>query len=313
MMHEYPKILALGHKEIAELFFDPVVIQEKIDGSQFSFGISSDESVPERCENTYTLWCRSHHQEIDIANPPKMFGLAVETVKRLKDQLIPGVIYRAEAVTSPKHNVLTYGRIPTGGLILFDIDRGIEDYTTPLYVQTEAQRLGLEVVPTLLQTTAGLPVDLNQLKSLLEKESILGGTTIEGVVIKNYHRFDVHTNKCLMGKYVSEKFKERAKIHQKEYKGSPIELIGARLRTEARFQKAVQYLRERTTLTGDPTDIGPLLKVLMIDIEAEEAINIKDELWVAFRKAILQQATKGFAEWYKNQLITQQFKDNNAI
>ncbi len=37
--HSYPKIYGLGHKAITELLSDNVMVEEKIDGSQFSFGI----------------------------------------------------------------------------------------------------------------------------------------------------------------------------------------------------------------------------------------------------------------------------------
>ena len=37
--HSYPSIFALGHRALAELFLDPVVVEEKVDGSQFSFGL----------------------------------------------------------------------------------------------------------------------------------------------------------------------------------------------------------------------------------------------------------------------------------
>lgn len=35
----YPKIYALGHKAIEELLHDDVCVQEKVDGSQISFGL----------------------------------------------------------------------------------------------------------------------------------------------------------------------------------------------------------------------------------------------------------------------------------
>lgn len=39
----YPKVYNLGHSAIKDLFHDEVVIQEKLDGSQFSFGIVDGE------------------------------------------------------------------------------------------------------------------------------------------------------------------------------------------------------------------------------------------------------------------------------
>ena len=41
--HSYGKIFNLGHKETEALFDGPVVVEEKIDGSQFSFGSINGE------------------------------------------------------------------------------------------------------------------------------------------------------------------------------------------------------------------------------------------------------------------------------
>jgi hypothetical protein len=37
--HSYPKLYAMGHRAIADLLLDDVIVQEKVDGSQFSFGL----------------------------------------------------------------------------------------------------------------------------------------------------------------------------------------------------------------------------------------------------------------------------------
>ena len=37
--HTYPKVYAMGHAAIRDLLRDDVVVEEKIDGSQFSFGV----------------------------------------------------------------------------------------------------------------------------------------------------------------------------------------------------------------------------------------------------------------------------------
>ena len=37
MHYTYPKILAIGHKEIADIFLDEAIIEEKIDGANFQF------------------------------------------------------------------------------------------------------------------------------------------------------------------------------------------------------------------------------------------------------------------------------------
>ena len=35
----YPKVYNLGHKAITDLLLDPIIVEEKVDGSQFSFGM----------------------------------------------------------------------------------------------------------------------------------------------------------------------------------------------------------------------------------------------------------------------------------
>ena len=69
MLPSYPKILALGHRFLQGIFEGPVVVQEKVDGSQFSFGLDAEG----------VLRCRSRGQEIDIEAPPQLFVPAVET------------------------------------------------------------------------------------------------------------------------------------------------------------------------------------------------------------------------------------------
>ena len=77
MIHSYPSIYAVGHKYLAELFNGPVVIEEKIDGSQFSFGVYDG-----------VLKIRSKGQEIFPDAPEKMFS----TVLARKDLLAPAGI-----------------------------------------------------------------------------------------------------------------------------------------------------------------------------------------------------------------------------
>src|SRR5690242_11376793 len=100
--HSYPSIFALGHRYVADLLTVPVLVEEKIDGSQFSFGIST---VGE-------LAIRSKGAQMHIDAPEKMFQKAADTVKELKDVLTPGWTYRAEYLAKPKHNTLAYDRVP---------------------------------------------------------------------------------------------------------------------------------------------------------------------------------------------------------
>lgn len=295
MLNSYPQIFALGHRYIKDLFLDDVLIEEKVDGSQFSFGRMSGE-----------LFCRSKGCKIHVNAPGSMFSKAVESVSKL--DLHDGWTYRGEYLQKPKHNALAYSRIPNNHVIIFDINTGLENYLTYDEKKRESERIGLEIVPILYYGKVDNP---ETLLSFLEHDSILGGQKIEGVVVKNYSRFG-QDKKVLMGKYVSEKYKE---VHNKEWgESNPkntdiVQSIVVAYRTDARWMKAVQHLKERGELTDSPKDIGLLIKEAQSDIVKECADEIKELLWNKYKSTILRGATSGLPEWYKQELLGLQFDD----
>jgi len=300
MLHSYNKIFNLGHKALEELFLDPVTVEEKIDGSQFSFGLD-DNGV---------LHCRSKGQVLNIDAPEKMFTEAVETAKELSPLLIAGWTYRGEYLKTPKHNTLAYDRVPEKHIILFDIDMGEEDYFKSREAkEKEAARLGLEYVP---QLAAGTFTSWEPLKELLQTTSILGGQTVEGIVIKNYHRICPMTKQVLMGKYVSEAFKEVNRGDWRDRNPGPRDIkeqLVESYRTPARWQKAVQHLRERGELEGTLRDIGKLIKEVQSDVHEECAAEIQERLYSWARSDVLRGVIRGLPEWYKEQLAEKQFSE----
>lgn len=272
----------------------PVVVQEKVDGSQFSFGIFDG-----------VLKMRSKNQEFDPDSPPKTFAAAATSVKERAGSLRDGWTYRGEYLEKPKHNVLSYDRHPKGNIALFDVAMEPEFYLTPVDVQLEGRLIDLEVVPTF--EVDGLT--LETLQSLLETESFLGGPKIEGVVIKNYGRFGPD-KKPLMGKFVSEAFKEKHRAAGASYgpkRGDIIEVVAAQHRTEARFRKAVIHMREAGELTNTPADIGRLIAAVQQDILDEERDDIANSLFEFYWPQVRRAASRGVAEWYKDQLAERQF------
>lgn len=300
--HTYPQIFALGHRYVRDLLLDPVVVEEKIDGSQFSFGVFEDG-----------LRIRSKGAMINPDCCPKLFARAVETVLALRDKLHVGWTYRGEALDKPKHNVLAYNRVPSGNVILFDVNDGEESYLDPAAKAAEAARLGLETV-ALLHIGDGAAVSEAWIKDCLQRESCLGGPKIEGVVIKNYARFGID-KKALMGKYVSEAFKEKhaGAAYGKQSFGSVIERIVAALKTDARWQKAAQHLRDSGLLTESPKDIGPLIREIHADLQKEETEFIKDALFKEFWKDIAGGVIRGVPEWWKERLLAAQFNGETPL
>ena len=304
MIDSYPQVFNLGHKAIVDLLKDPVVVQEKVDGSQFSFGKFVDHE-------TFEVKMRSKGCKVTEDNAG-MFKLAVEAVTKRAHLLTPGFIYRGEFLAKPKHNVLAYDRAPKDYIILYDIQRGTGDFLLPVEMELEANRIELEVTPYIPVAFSQRPeIDIPLLKDLLEQVSVLGGQKVEGVVIKNYHRFG-YDAKPLFGKYVSEKFKE---VHAKEWKnqnpggGDIVDLLTARYRSEARWMKAVQHLRERGEIEDSPRDIGKLFKEVSMDMlkECKEEIMAILFDW-AWKRKLSRSITAGLAEWYKEELAKAQFK-----
>lgn len=290
MITQYPSIYTIGHSAIKDIFTTPVVVEEKIDGSQFSFKKVSDTEFTARSKNCVL--------EGDIQ---ALFQPAYETLKALLPQLRVGWTYRGEAVCRPKHNTLAYGRAPIGGFILFDVDDGLQNYLSRKDKEAEAKRLGLEIVPAFFEGTID---KFANLQNLLMTDSYLGGCKIEGFVVKNYSLFTIG-KKVMMGKFVSEAFKEK---HSKDWKNAHpgkndvLANLIAIYRHENRWKKALQHLRDAGQLKGEPSDIGLLMKEIALDIQKEETEIIKDKLFQWAWRHIAKGATNGLPEWYKEQL-----------
>ena len=295
MLSSYGSPLNIGHRLLEEygLFGDEaaVYVQEKIDGSQISFGVVDGQ-----------LMVRSRRTDL-MASPTGMFDKAIATITDLFNtgDLTPGYIYRGEYLLRPKHNTLAYERVPWGHIILFDIEISEGHFVRPAELDLMAEDLGLEVVPHLATLTY---LDMEQLKAMLDTTSCLGGTKIEGVVLKNYDRIG-QDKKLLMGKLVSEEFRE---VHKADWKSrnpnrsDVVEGISARYGTQRRWQKAAQHLAEAGVLVNAPQDIPLLMREITEDVLKECGEAIKDELFKHHWKAIARGLTRGMPEWYKASL-----------
>ena len=293
-IYSYPSVYALGHAAIRDIFSGPVVVEEKIDGSQFSMAILDGQLV-----------CRSKGKDLVPDAPEQMFLGAVDVAKSL--DLHPGWIYRCEWLTKPKHNTLAYSRVPAKGLIVYDVAIGLENYALPGDVEHEADVLGLEAVPVLFE---GIVSGMAQLEAFLETESILGGTKIEGIVVKNYALFTAE-KKVAMGKLVSEKFKE---THDADWAArnpsgaTVVQKLIDRYRTDARWEKAIQHLRDAGQLEESLRDIGPLLREIPADVRKECEDEIKAALFAQVWPTIQRGINRGFPEWYKARLAAKSFE-----
>jgi len=308
-LHQQPKIFTLGHRHTQNIFDGVVEITEKIDGSQFGFGMLDGE-----------LRCRSRKKQLVIDHPDGMFTRAVETVRTFRDKLQPNMVYLGEYLQKPKHNVLAYDRIPKNHIALFGAYLNgvpINDHND---LKAIAKHLGIDVVPLLYHgfiKVNNLDDVLGLLNDLLEKESFLGGPLVEGLVIKNYFKMQVISGlpdpyiPLTSAKYVSEKFKEKMDKNHKEGAnkiGKFQELINM-YKTDARWDKAIQHLKEDGRLAGEPKDIGPLIAEIKRDITEECRDEIMVALYDIFMPQILTNAINGFPEYFKQKLL-ETFNDN---
>lgn len=291
MIESYSSIYALGHRYLSDLFTGPVVIQEKIDGSQFSFGVVDGR-----------LQCRSRGQEIHVDAPEKMFSAAVESVKRFQEFIPAGYIFRCEYLQKPKHNALAYSRVPKGNLVLFDAATIGQNCVGTVSLRVWAEIFQIEPVPVLFEGSYEPGSDFIQ--QCLDRESVLGGCKIEGVVVKNYNQFGPD-KKILIGKFVSPAFKE---VHRHEWrKENPtqhdiVQSIIADYKTSPRWCKAIQHLNEAGQLVNGPEDIGKLIKEVQADVLKEEYLEISSRLFKHFWPQIARGIISGLPEWYKQRL-----------
>ena len=291
-MNSFPKIFALGTKYVKEIFDEEVEITEKIDGSQFVFGKIEGE-----------LKMRSKSAKLFLEKHDKMFSEAVEYVSTL--DLPEGMVFYCEYLKKPKHNSLAYDKIPKNHLCLFAACDEELNFASYEELEKLADLMKIDVVPCIFEGFT----KATKIEALLDRDSYLGGQKIEGVVVKNRKSwlFGGVPMPIMSGKYVSEAFKE---VHNKTWKTGKDkwEIFKESYQTEARWEKAVQHLKEKGELVDEPKDIGKLCKEVHDDIVEEEEEIIRDFLWNLRKGELLRRSVSGLPEWYKKKLL---LKDEN--
>jgi len=310
----FPKIFTIGQPYINLIFDDEVEVTEKLDGSQFSFGVVNGE-----------LLMRSKGCQLYSEVAEKMFKKGIDYVHGLYEscRLKEGHIFYGEYFNFHRHNLICYDRIPKNGICIFGISAprignpscDVSILTTKDFISSheeltkEAALLDLETVPLLYKGKIDSP---DFLLKMVEKESFLGKSQMEGVVVKNYHRQFLLGGQpipIMMGKYVREDFKEISKNSwsKENTNQGRWEMYKSQFSTTARWLKSIQHLKEKGELENSPRDIGKLMKEINVDIETEEKEGIKEHLWKEFGREVLRVAAKGFPEFYKKYLLENSF------
>ena len=294
MIKSFPKIWSLGSKEVESVFTGPVEVTEKIDGSQFSFGRTE--------EGEFVM--RSKGQQIYKESADKLFKPVVDYVLSIEQKIDSGFTFYGETLARPKHNTLAYQRVPKNNLAIFAANvAGLwtSDWQTLVNC---ADGLGVDVVPLIY---AGEIADRAMFDKLIERESYLGGAQVEGVVVKNYGQLakSAFSRECY-AKFVRAEFKE---MNGKNFptRKDRMEEFYEYFRSEARWAKAVQHLREAGKLTESPADIGALIAEVRHDLEQEQKETIKERLWTMFSGDVIRRSTRGLPEWYKKEVFVDPF------
>lgn len=293
MIKSFPKIFALGQDYIKDILDGEVEVTEKIDGSQFGFGRIDGE-----------LFVRSKGAMLHFDAPNSMFKEGVEYIASIADRIPDGMIFHAEYLQTPNHNSLQYERTPKNHLCLFAVSDRSEKYYGHDEIVKFADLFEIDAVPLIYK---GIISSTDQILEFVGTESYLGKANAEGVVVKNYNKpflLGGQPIPVMSGKYVTEAFKEVHNGWKEKHTGAgKWEVFKQGYKTEARWHKAIQYLRDKGELTESPKDIGKLIARVMEDIKEEEEDNIKKFLWQEFGKEVLQTAVKGLPEFYKLHLL----------
>jgi hypothetical protein len=300
MITAYPKIFSIGTDYISDIFKDVVEITEKVDGSQFVFGKINGE-----------LQIRSKGAIIHREDPNKMFAEGVEYVCSIEDQLPDNTVFYTEYLRVPKHNTLVYDRVPKNHICLYGVSTPERSFTKDRFELDQwAWRLDIDAVPLLYH---GMVEKVQDIHELLDQKSYLGGEmNREGIVVKNYQRpflLGGQPIPLMAGKYVSEAFKEvhRANWSKENTGQGKWQLFKQGFRTEARWDKAIQHMRDDGLLANEPKDIGALIKAVKHDIILEEKEEILKFLWREFSDEVLRESVKGLPEYYKEHLLSRAF------
>ena len=291
----YGKVHTLGHKDVRNIFDYPVVVQEKVDGSRFTFGVLDGEL---KC------WSGSRHNELSL-DEYSMFSPAIIHVKALHARNILAIdtVYYCEFLAKPKHNKNAYARVPRNNLVLFDVYNvaAMRWVASRVCLADVAMGLDIDVAPELFVGKIHSPA---QIDAMLNIESYLGKAKIEGVVCKRYEGPQI-----IRAKYVSNDFKEIAGRRDRPRVDLDIITdIAQELATDNRFMKAYQAVRDQGRIGQVADDIPRIIKALGIDLGAECQEYVAGRLMAWGWKKVQREVSRKLPDWYKAKLAEDNFE-----
>lgn len=282
---------------------DHVIIQEKINGSQFTIFKKDGE-----------LHFYNRNKEVGPKGDP--YINAYLSLHDKKDFFVEGFFYHGEAMRNTTTNNAAYKRMPRYFWIVYEIQRADGSLLTPEEMTVALQNTGIEMTQVLYDShkNKSVPVQevIDQLMAQIESkqiESCLGGIP-EGIVIKVLNSVKDGKTCNYRFKQVRSQFAEmsqekRNKIEQVS-DADFIKEIGEIYNTDGRREKAVQHMKEKDVWQPNINkNIGTMVNELDNDLLKEAKEDIKNMLFVRFWSEISKVArgdvSKFLKEKYSNQ------------
>ena len=268
--YKYPKIRALGddeNKDIFEYVDDEIIVEEKIDGGNFSFFLSDDGKTVYEC---------SRNRNLTTDEDEKTFGKQRAYLRKIiKDkELNPLYIYYCEAMA---RHTIAYETIPD--IVALDIrlkhkafepDTEVGFFLNRDAKEIEFKRIGLEVVPLIWR---GKARELRKIEvdTLIGKSAYYSGQS-EGAVIKNYNRKSSVGNHQIFAKIVADCFKENNKAVFGSIKSANTDTIKIvdEFCTDARVRKMVLKHVNELNLPLDLKLMSKIPSAVIKDVVEEE-------------------------------------------
>jgi hypothetical protein len=286
---KYPDIERLGHEDNKDIFLsqeDSLVIEEKVDGGNFSFWLEDDG-----------IHFGSRNRDLTLENDIKMFqGFQIwlrEHLSNIKEVINPNYIYYLECM---EIHTIKYKNPPPFIGIDIRMKRSANSEDAGLFLGRDAReqefnRLHIENVPLVWRGKVGELKD-KVIRDFIPKSKYFDGFA-EGIVIKNLNRKHPHENHQLYAKLVRDEFKEdnRAVFGNIKNKNSDTSKIVEEFCTDARIRKAVLYFIDN----GDELGLKLMSKVphhVIRDIFKEEILTIIDKYKFIDLKEMKQKVPK---------------------
>jgi len=300
-LRSYPHVRHVADPTVEGIYEGEIEVEEKVDGSQFRIHLDTAGAIH----------FGSHRLDFPSFQNNGMFQKAVDICIKNLEKVI-GVARKydmyifTEFVGKKKQNTLTYDKTPDSFLIVFDVLADQRWYNREDKEQI-ARIFGFDCIPR-LWLEDGKRLSAFVIDELLKNQSYLGGTQIEGIVVKNYGKFFDPTKyqwnegNFLIGKYVRQEFQE---MNQKEHAGehASIDKLRGRYNTSARWDKAIQKLTEEGKLVHNMKDLALIIPEVKADIKEECEEDIKTELYKLYGRQVIGSGVKGLPEYYNKKLL----------